>query len=420
MALSTAQMSPEVEIPAHVSRERVVDFDMYCLPEGKKGFHEAWKTLQAPGIPDIVWTPRNGGHWIATRGKVIHEVFGDFENFSNHCILVPKEVGLQHKLLPSTLDPPEHRPFRILLNTGLAPKRIHGLREQIRQLAAELIDEVRLEGQCNFTTVYAEQLPIRIFLLIVDMPLEDAPKMKYWADQITRPDGTMTLPEAVAAFGDYLAPYIKQRMASPGEDMLSHMVSGQIDGRPLTFYEAQQLSVQLLIAGLDTVVNFLGYMMLYLAQNPQQRQLLVDDPSLIPAATEELFRRFPLVCIGRLVKRDMVFHGVKLKAGEMILVPSPLHGTDEREHECPMAVDFKRKDVSHSTFGNGPHRCPGAHLARTEVIITIEEWLARIPEFSIAPGAEIVYKGGIVGCIEAVPLVWDPAKTRTGSTASSQ
>ena len=180
----------------------------------------------------------------------------------------------------------------------------------------------------------------------------------------------------------------------------------------MTFDECINFITQILIAGLDTVVNFMGYLFLYLARNPEDRRRLAADHSLIPAAVEELVRRYGLVTIGRLVTRDVDFHGVTLKKDDMIVLPTQLHGLDERENADPMTVDFARPPYKHSGFGKGPHHCVGAPLARVEIRVTLEEWLSRIPEFSVAPDAVIECMGGIVGCVRELPLVWDPATTR--------
>ena len=131
----------------------------------------------------------------------------------------------------------------------------------------------------------------------------------------------------------------------------------------------------------------------------------------------ELIRRFPVVSLAREVRHDMEYDGVQLKKGDMVAVPTPLAGTDARLNPQPLKVDFHRPSADHVTFGNGPHLCPGAHLARTEVRITIEEWLARIPEFEVAPNAEIHFRGGLVGVVDALPLVWDAVTTRWRATA---
>ncbi|MGH7488872.1 MAG: cytochrome P450, partial [bacterium] len=139
------------------------------------------------GLPDVVWTPRNGGHWIVLRGRLVSRVLSEFCNFSNHTVLVPKETaGEAYRLIPLSLDPPAHAPFRNLLNAGLSPKAVKPIEDTIRKLTIELIEGFRADGGCNFTLQFAEQLPIRIFMMIVDLPVEDKPKLKYLADQFTR------------------------------------------------------------------------------------------------------------------------------------------------------------------------------------------------------------------------------------------
>jgi cytochrome P450 len=120
---------------------------------------------------------------------------------------------------------------------------------------------------------------------------------------------------------------------------------------------------------------------------------------------EELFRRFPVVSEARMVARDQTFHGVELKQGDMVLLPTVLHGLDENENPDPFTLDWERMP-KHTTFGGGPHRCAGLHLARMEATVTVQEWIKRIPEFSLAEGAKPVYHSGIVAAVENVPFVW--------------
>ncbi len=161
-----------------------------------------------------------------------------------------------------------------------------------------------------------------------------------------------------------------------------------------------------MLAGLDTVVNFLGFAMMHMARSPDQRRELVAQPELIPEAVEELLRRFPIVTMAREVVGDFEYRGVFLKKGDMIATPTPLGGIDDQANACPMDVDFHRQTREHVTFGNGSHRCPGAFLARAEIRITLEEWLRRIPEFEIEPGHPISFTPGGVAVVDALPLLW--------------
>ncbi|MAG81378.1 MAG: cytochrome [Sutterellaceae bacterium] len=404
---SVLKVPRNADFPAHIPEDRVVDFDMYNPPGIEKlGLQSAWKQLQESGLPDLVWTPKNGGHWIATRGKYIRQGFEDHENFSAECPFIPKEVGDEYDFIPTSLNPPEHRHYRSLISAAVGPHIVPQIKDSIRALSRSLIDKFADKGSCNFTHDYAEPFPVGVFLELVDLPFSDAAVLKNLADQMTRPDGSMTFPQARDALYAYLKPIVIERMKNPGKDVISKVVTGKVSGRDLTLDEALRICGLLLVGGLDTVVNFLSFSMQFLANNPKHRKELLDHPEKIPAATEELLRRFSLVADGRLVKNDIEVDGVLLKAGDMILLPQLLTGLDERENQCPMHVDFDRKKVTHTTFGHGVHLCAGQHIARLEIMITLEEFLNRIPNFEIPEGATVPHHGGVVGSVSSLPLVW--------------
>lgn len=392
--------------PDNVPEDRVVDIDIY-MPPGlvEQGFHKAWSDLSAHN-PAVVWTPRNEGHWIALGGEALQEVQSDSERFSSRVIVLPKSIGEQHGLIPTTIDPPQHRPYRQLLNAHLNPATIRGLSESIRATAIELIESFAARGHCNFTAEFAEQFPIRVFMALVDIDASEAPKIRHWAECMTRPGMDMTFEQGKAAFFEYLAPLVDARRAHPGDDMLSGMLNADIGGRTLTRDEALSLSTQVLVAGLDTVVNVLGFIMCELAVNAGLRaDLRVRGADTLPVVNE-LFRRFGLVSIAREVRHDTEFYGVHLKAGDMIAIPTQVHGLDAAVNPDPLVIDPARKRARHSTFGSGAHMCPGQELARNEVAITLEEWLKRIPDFAIGAQSDLSPVPGIVGALRRVELVW--------------
>ena len=406
---SNANLAP---LPPHVPEHLVFDFDMYNPSNISAGVQEAWAVLQGPNVPDLVWTRCNGGHWIATRGQLIREAYEDPAHFSSECPFIPREAGEAYDFIPTSMDPPEQRQFRALASSVVGMPVVDKMEDQIRELACSLIEGLRLQGHCNFTEDYAEPFPIRIFMLLAGLPDKDIPHLKYLSDQMTRPDGSMTFVEARDALYDYLIPVIEQCRIKPTAGAISSIANGQVNGRPITVDEAKKMSGLLLVGGLDTVVNFLSFSMEFLARSPAHRKELIEHPERIPAASEELLRRFSLVADGRILKSDYEFHGVLLKKDDQILLPQLLSGLDERENACPMHVDFNRPKVSHTTFGHGSHLCLGQHLARREIVITLKEWLTRIPDFGIAPDARIQHKSGIVSGVQSLPLVWDPATTK--------
>jgi cytochrome P450 len=409
--MDTIATDLKASLPENVPADHVIDFDLYAPPGIDEGFDEPWDRLHAQGRKrnGIVWTPRNEGHWIVTTGAMVAEVLSDHERFSNRVIFVPKSTGEAHNMLPTNIDVPDHAAYRRLLNNGLSPRAVRNLRDAIRSASAGLIENFAAAGYCDFVKQYAEQLPILVFMSLVELPVEDAPLLKTWTDPILHSSETMTYAEARQGLEDYLTPFIEARLGGDGTDMLSDMINGTINGRPLTREEMFKFCVQLLIAGLDTVVNMLCFTFLFLGRNPAHCAELANDPSKIPFAIEEMFRRFSLVCTAREVKSDIDYAGVVLKKGDMVLAPTPVASIDEAMFADTRKVDFSKKPQQHLLFGKGNHICPGAQLARAEIAITLEEWLRRIPRFSLREGAELKFGSGIVGTIASLPLIWDVA-----------
>lgn len=385
--------------PAALPADRLVDLNIYALPGMDRDYQQAWRDVQAAN-PELVWTPQNEGHWIALRGDVIAEVLADHERFSSRIIIIPRSVGEQHGLIPTTIDPPAHRPYRQLINGDFTPAAVRRMAPDIRAVAIDLIEGFVADGHVDFTSRYARIFPIRIFMAMVDLPMADAPHIQHLAECMTRPEADMSFEEAKRAFYDYLTPILEARRVTPGDDLISRMTAG------LPMEEALALSTQILIAGVDTVVNFLGFVMLFLARDAEARRRLAAAPETIPSVAHELFRRFGLVTIARTVTRDMEYRGMRLRAGDLIALPTVLHGLDDRINPDPMHVDLGRRSARHSAFGNGPHLCVGQELARAEVSITIDEWLKRIPEFRVADDADTGHAGGIVGSVRRLCLSW--------------
>ena len=394
--------------PANVPEDRVFDLDIYRPLADGGDLHEDWRKLLVTAPYSVMWTPHNGGHWVALRADLSDLVMTDSDRFSSRIVLVPKATaGESYKLIPLSLDPPAHRPFRKLLNDNLSPKALAGAEQRVIDLTVELIEGFKPNGRCNFVHDFAEQLPVRIFMQIVGLPVADLPKLKHLADQFTRPDGSMTYPEVKQLFIDYLMPVIAERRGGDGGDFISKLLQGQVDGRALSDQEAVDTCIQVLVGGLDTVVNAMAFTIAHLAQDHRLRDFLAANPDRIDDAVWECLRRFPLVSSSREVRHDMEWEGVHLKAGDMVMAPTAASALDPSIGGELMAIDIDRKRGQHSVFGKGTHTCPGAYIARIELKIMLREWLARIPDFRLAPGSTIEHASGIVGTVKPFDLVWD-------------
>ena len=198
-------------------------------------------------------------------------------------------------------------------------------------------------------------------------------------------------------------------MQNPGEDVLSIVITSDINGRPPTRDEVFGMSTLLLFGGLDTVASQLGFIAMHLARNPQHRRELIETPALRARATEELIRRYGLPNTSRVLTQDYRYKDIEFRKGDMIQLPKCLYGLDERKNADPTTVDFHRKpsEVKHVAFGGGPHVCPGAVLARREIMVFMDEWLPMIPEFEIDTDKPLIMKSGPVNGVLALPLKWD-------------
>ena len=393
------------DIPANVPRELVVDFDIYAQGNALEGVQLAFAKLH--NGPDIVWTPHNGGHWIATRAEDIAAIELDHEHFSHRHFTVPRNE-VDPMALPLGLDPPEHTPFRKLLMQAFTPKAIKFLGDVARDTARAQIAVLAPRGKCEFVEDFAKVLPIHVFLGMVNLPVEDKHYLLPLAEVAVRSSDPKARMDANIKMKDYLAKYIDERMENPGDDLLSMIGQGQIDGRPITRDEVLRMSALVMGGGLDTVASSLGFIAHFLATHPQQRAELVANPRLNQFACEEFLRRFGLPNTSRVLTMDYDYKDIHFRKDDLILTPKCLPGLDDRVVDNPHEVDFHRKpsSIKHGAFGSGPHICPGAVLARREIMVFLDEWLPVIPDFELDPDDQVIMASGSVSGVLRLPLRW--------------
>lgn len=393
-------------VPPHVPRELVRDFDFYAPPGVEEDVQLAWRRLHEEA-PDIFWTPRNGGHWIATRHDDIKEIQTNHMLFSHRHFTLPVDPEQIFVPLPLGKDPPEHGPYRKIIMPSFMPKMVDKAEATVRAVARDLVREIAPRGECEFIEEFARKLPIAVFMTIVDLPFEDRETLLPWAEVVVRSGDIVARREAQAKMQDYLSGWIEQRRQAPGDDLISIVVHSHVGDRPITMEETFSLLSLILFGGLDTVASMMGFICRFLAMHPEHRRDLIAHPEIRRNAIEELIRRHGVSNTARYITQDCEYKGVRFARGDMIQIPNPLYGLDERLVEEPLKVDFRRKRVPHAAFGNGPHTCPGAVLARREIAVFIDEWLALIPDFAIRPGSVPQMASGLVNGVTKLELVWD-------------
>jgi cytochrome P450 len=209
--------------------------------------------------------------------------------------------------------------------------------------------------------------------------------------------------QVTAAMGEL----IREREAGRKDDLISKLMDADIDGRPPTFAENQNYGMLLFTAGLDTLVNSFTFGIFQLARQPELQQRIKADRSLIPALIEELLRRYAIAMPPRIVMHDAEFGGVRLKAGDRVVMMLPAGNLDPSTFDDPLRFDIDREEVPHLTFNSGPHRCVGSHLARLELRVFFEEWFRAMPTVRLDPDQAPLYRPGLNLAIVKLPIVWD-------------
>ena len=399
-------------VPAHVPAGLVRHYDFRHDPQLRT---DPWGWMERLNDgPDIFWSPDLGGYWVVTRGPYIAEVFERGDLFSVKSLAIPKQPDAP-KLIPNNLEPPEHSKYRkILTQQMFSPRALGVMGDECRQLVRGLIDGFRDRGECEFVSSFATLVPVDMFLRMMGVEADRRDDFLPFVTKVFRGRSAAEILSGFTEAGAYLAGWLERELQDPGAaskkgHMLGAMIGAEVDGRKLTFDEMLSMSMMLFLGGLDTVASQTTHVFHFLATHPEHRDSLVRDPALIPKAIEEMLRRFGISHIGREVAKDIEFHGVKMRAGDSIVASTPIAGIDRRAFPDPLTVDFGRFSgkPNHWAFGAGPHICPGAHLARVELRIMLEEVLPALPNFRLKPGTDLEYLPGATLTVKELPLVWD-------------
>jgi cytochrome P450 len=399
-------------IPDHVPPEMVGSFNLFTspgMPPTPNGDPQAAAAVVHDG-PPIFYSPENTrdgrGTWVITRARDQRRVLQDAESFSSHRSIFASALGESWPMIPLEIDPPRHGAFRTLLNPLLSPKRVMALESAVRERASSLIDAIVARGtSCDLMAEFAFPFAVNIFLRFLGLPDDRLSEFVTWANDLLHGDNDKRPAAArtIVAFMDDLAAL---RRREPADDFMTFVVQAEIDGTPLTDLEVRGMGVLIFIAGLDTVASAIGFDLAYLARNPEDQDLLRREPDRIVLAAEELLRAYPTVQMIRVATRDMDFEGAPIRKGDYVSCATMIANRDPAEFPDPDRIDLAREDNRHTAFAYGPHRCLGSHLARREIVVALEEWLARVPQFRIKAGTAPIAYGGHVFGIEKLILDW--------------
>jgi cytochrome P450 len=359
---------------------------------------------------------------MLNRRDLIDEAFRKPEVFSSNMSAV--DLCNVRPLIPLQIDPPQHKSYRKILDPLFAPREMVKLEDAFAARVNALIDGFIERGSVDFAQEFSIPFPSLAFLSLLGLPADELRAFLRMKDGIIRPDSVIGAPredpatkayqrEIANSIYEYFERVIDERSAQRQDDLISRFLDTEVDGERLTREEILDICFLFLIAGLDTVTATLDCMFGFFVEHPEHRREIVEDPSLIPAAVEELLRwETPVMTVVRVAMEDTEIGGCPVSAGDHVMAMLSSANLDNAEFDDGDVVRFDREANRHIAFGVGVHRCLGSHLARTEVRIALREWHRRIPEYALAEGAELDFTPAIRS-VEHFPMVF-PAGSAEG------
>ena len=350
------------------------------------------------------------GYWWFGRNADVKRIGQDWQTFSSAKGYQPNRMEGMPYIYPVEMDPPQQTAWRRVLNPLLTPAAVKSFEPNVRADVNLLIDRFIDCGECEFIGELGVLIPGWAFFknslgLPVEMldPLLNAIERSLFGPLDERV-------EQLKHSFVLLEQYMRQREAEPPRgDMIDTILAGVTykDGTVAPWEHKLGVAADMTVAGIGTTTFVMGSAMHYLATHTADRQMLIDDPSKIPDAVEEFIRIFPpVIGLGRACTRDVEVAGAKMKEGDFVLLAYAAASRDPRVYDKPDRIDLTRKKLVHASFGVGPHHCVGANLARTELIVLIEEWLRRIPEYQVKAGTEPTYETSQLRQMTTLHLSW--------------
>ena len=359
----------------------------------------------------IAHTGRFGGAWLPTRYEDVAAIAYDTERFSSRSIILsnfrpPRELAPIGGSPPISSDPPFHHDARKLLLPAFTKAEIAKQEPATRAFCHSLIDTFERQDVVDAAGDYAQHIPMRVIADMLGFPPEDGPRFRVFVEDLLEginlpPDERI---ERVSRLFDYLLVQVHDHIDNPREDLTTYLINAELYGQKLAPDHVVGTMALLLIAGIDTTWSAIGASLWHLAKNPADRGRLVAEHRLMPTAIEEFLRAYAPVTMARLVKEDMHWHGVDMKADDWVLLSFPAANRDPAQFDRAGEVIIDREVNRHAAFGLGIHRCVGSHLARMELRVALEAWLARIPEFTLADPAAVTWAAGQIRGPRALPL----------------
>jgi cytochrome P450 len=388
------------------------DFD-HTDPQWVADPYPIWDELRV--TCPVAHTERYGGTWLPIRYEDVSAVAYDTEHFTSRSVVVsevrpgpddpPAPVGLAP---PITSDPPFHTMARRLLLPAFSPKAIDALEPFTRELCRELLDSTAGREEVDAAVDYAQHIPLQVIIGMLGFPQEDADLFRRFIRMVLEDvDASAEDRQAQVDEGEletYIDARIADHQAHPRDDLTTFLLDAELDGSKLDPEHVRGTMVLLMIAGIDTTWSAIGASLWHLAQHPTDRKRLAAEPALMATAVEEFLRAYAPVTMARLVAKDFEFQGCPMKQGDWLLLAFPAANRDPEVFPDADKVLLDRAENRHAAFGLGIHRCLGSNLARMELRVALEEWMARYPDFELTDASKVTWSAGQVRGPRMIPL----------------
>ena len=381
------------------------DFD-HLDPRWIENPYPIWDELRR-NCP-VAHTNRFQGVYFPSRYEDVRAIAYDTEHFSSRRIVVRENSPPRQPAPPITSDPPHHRPAKTALLPAFTPEAISKHEQRTREICRALLDRIGAKPGCDAAVDYAQEIPVRVIAHMLGVPETDGELFRQWIHETLELGITddEALARATAEMTAYFAERMTARRTSPRDDLISYFVHARINGELMTEQHINGTLRLLLIAGIDTTWSAIGSCIWHLAGHPQDRERLVAQPDLMPFAVEEFLRAYAPVTMAREIVSETRINGCRFEPGQMVLLSFPAANRDPAVFADPDRVVIDRKENRHAAFGLGIHRCVGSNLARMEIRVALEEWLARIPSFRLDPQGAVTWSQGTVRGPRKLPVLF--------------
>jgi cytochrome P450 family 130 len=317
--------------------------------------------------------------YALSRFDDVWRAVNDWETFSS--IVEEAESFLPQMIY---MDPQRHTRLRALVSRAFTPRRIAEIEPIVRTTTSGLLAGIADRGRCDLQHDYAAVLPSVVIARMIGVPDEHVETFRTWTESFLEIQGPQDYRDSLQRCYELFADLLAERRRSPRDDLMSALLTAEVDGEQLTEEELLGFCFLLILAGNDTTSSLIGNGIVLLAGHPDQRARLGRDPTLWPAAIEEMNRiESPVQALPRKTLRDSTFHGTTIPAGSRVLLVWGAANHDDREFSDPERFDVTRTITRHLAFAHGIHFCLGANLARLEARIALEAWHARFPDYEL-------------------------------------